>query len=1320
MAYLNPDTYLLDDDGTPESFLEDIMYRKEFAMYAKQDVGTGGPFAELRKLFDLNEELSKGNYLFLHAYQRFVENYFNPNNEFSRILISWQTGAGKTVPTLKMGINMLDHQARTNPGRMGNVIILGFSHATFRKELLQYPELGFLSREERREYQDLQRQAMKGNAAQQAILQEFVLKIKRRFTSKSSHRSRFLFMGYKQFANKLFIKNPKYEKQFTEHIASSSSLSGSEEHKLRMGSVSSSSDAVQNIVYESINITSMDESEILEAIAVGKIIVNEEMVAQFKNSLVICDEIHKVYNSEEKNNWGIAISTIMNRPGLGFRVIFLSATPINNNPTEIVDLLNMLIPPPHNGVRREDLFVAPNFTDLKPGALHLIGKLTAGRVSFLQDQDPKFYPRRIMHGESIKGIPLLKFVRCPMSKFHYATYEKVYTGAITQDSQNLIDFALPDPTSAFGMYQSSQITNKLHNATLEWKNDHGIDLQNDLIIGDILDGDVIGTYSTKFKKLLDMLNGFLRQRHSGKIFVYHDAVYISGVLFIQELLKRNGYLDESMTPMDDTLCSICGRERFHHTRIDKVAEESVADIAIESEDVQLANLVQVIDSIEGGYIGGADVEEPVSPIATEEEQKKPQEEYVNVDSAYVVHLGDDSIQGGKFTKGDTKKKAPPPVKKTAHAKATIKDHVFMPVRFIVAHSDIEKGYLNRNLEKFNHPDNLYGESIRIIIGSQLMKESSDLKAGRKCIVVRRPDNISSLIQIMGRIFRNYSCRGLPPEEWTTEYYILTSSCPDGTLGYEEEMYRRKILQYQTIQRIQRMMHIYAIDSAVNFSKISRIFNSKDSIGIDILPYTPAISYNPGDVARHLDTSTYEILYAENEVDMIVGFIKRAFIEWSPIWKFDDLWKFISADNSPFASDMVIRSSMLRLEYFAAALSRMVKSRTVEPSEKQDFMDKVFDPYNRYIQYPTIWGSAVATVEMVGEYYVLCPGGQVDPDLVYRHKAAESVVNRIELNSYVDAEISMDEEWNDFVSSYSDKSFEELDTILCSYSLVFHEYVLRRIIVAVNRILSHKTPDTEEPIPHWELTFYVRMLFAYDVIGIIIWASQDTQIGDKYKAWITPPCGFSETQACSNLEVTMEKNAKGSTNCMWCPANILSLYYSKMRLLSDVIGVSTGRANGKFTKKAVKGIALSGKVDASLYPVGFSLGKSYLYNTTSDGWMEYTPPITKAVENDIVIGYDERVEDELIVRFKLRNPVHKITKHLDVRKLEKGTACSSKSKEYLMEMADRLGLESGDKANVQTLCISIRSQLMYNEILERQKPPEKRKRWFYYVHESAMV
>ena len=59
-------------------------------------------------------------------------------------------------------------------------------------------------------------------------------------------------------------------------------------------------------------LNNLDEDGILNAIKNKKILLNHSLLEQFKNSLLICDEIHNVYNSLEKNNWGIALQFILN------------------------------------------------------------------------------------------------------------------------------------------------------------------------------------------------------------------------------------------------------------------------------------------------------------------------------------------------------------------------------------------------------------------------------------------------------------------------------------------------------------------------------------------------------------------------------------------------------------------------------------------------------------------------------------------------------------------------------------------------------------------------------------------------------------------------------------------------------------------------------------------------------------------------------------------------------------------------------------------------------------------------------------------------
>ena len=70
---------------------------------------------------------------------------------------------------------------------------------------------------------------------------------------------------------------------------------------------------------------------------------------------------------------------------------------------------------------------------MKKDAIKNIKLLSRGRVSYLKDTNPLYFPSKEYIGESIYGIPYLRFIRCPMSSFHYNTYKKIYKGNICLD-----------------------------------------------------------------------------------------------------------------------------------------------------------------------------------------------------------------------------------------------------------------------------------------------------------------------------------------------------------------------------------------------------------------------------------------------------------------------------------------------------------------------------------------------------------------------------------------------------------------------------------------------------------------------------------------------------------------------------------------------------------------------------------------------------------------------------------------------------------------------------------------------------------------------
>ena len=45
----------------------------------------------------------------LHGTQKFVENFINPNTMYSRILLNWQTGSGKTIGALSIAQKFVEN-----------------------------------------------------------------------------------------------------------------------------------------------------------------------------------------------------------------------------------------------------------------------------------------------------------------------------------------------------------------------------------------------------------------------------------------------------------------------------------------------------------------------------------------------------------------------------------------------------------------------------------------------------------------------------------------------------------------------------------------------------------------------------------------------------------------------------------------------------------------------------------------------------------------------------------------------------------------------------------------------------------------------------------------------------------------------------------------------------------------------------------------------------------------------------------------------------------------------------------------------------------
>lgn len=1437
----------------------DLLKRKEF-YWAKQWKVEKSKYENIIPRFMLQHIISKHSYLKLQGHQVFISNFMNPNTKYKRLHLMWSTGSGKTLGSLAIAMKFIEVyrlESELKQTNIGSVFIIGFAERVFKNELLRFPEFGFITHEERIIMNRLRHIAASGNPNDLIKYKEFAIKIKRRLTNRKGNGF-FKFFGYKAFVNRIFVLN------------------------------------------NGTNISDMNEDEIRKALKDGTITLNMDLLTEFKNSLIICDEIHNVYNTLEKNNWGVALQTVLDaEPSI--RCVTLSATPFNNSPTEVVDLLNLLLPPEQRLVK-SDLFVAEK--TLKPDAEEKLRRLVKNRFSFLIDTNPKHYPRMTLVGQPIENIPYLKFMRSPMSPLQYATYKSVYNGVLPQGSQHIGDLALPNPDGGeIGITSTDQIRKVIAAAPAKWKERHGIDFVKDKLQGEFLLRSNIAKYSTKYALMLDEITDCIKN-DKGKIFIYSNVVHVTGTMFIEQLLIKNGFIDDTSTPNAWTKCAVCGLTMREHPR-DLAAASSAhgGSGAISFDELsEMYNLNSVksasyVDNVGSGVgiAGGGQVDVATatkhtnyasmrgnvdkSPVVREtkcyynsklcfvymcgsaediatieklftgkvivikvnhemmsafknyrvldstssydyiyldkrteadpdsEEDSDDDESELSKFNVYTIERLEKHIRAElqKITYNMSFKQSVTDVvsnismshvlkpneqhhkhstrsiggtnaephnvygtnaephnvyganvggatHNTTHKSADAAPssiHQFMPARYIMANSEIDKSRMDYTLEKFNSVDNSNGERIMILVGSRIIKESYDLKAVRNVFIMERPNNIPTFLQIRGRAIRKDSHAALPPEKREVVIKLFTSCLPTKTRGqydlsYEEEKYKSKVQDFIVIQKIEKIIHENAIDAAINYEKnTGALLDDADKAPRDMLS---PLSYTPQHMLKReyspdeLSLSTFNIYHHATEINVVKTLIKRLFIELSSVWEYNDLFEAVRYPPYHYESDISLHS--LLEENFLIAINQLCWSADanfVEPYEEMKDTDGTsaviqhLFSFDKIILLPSGYHNVIVPInDGAKQYFILFPiinnSVKIDIEQPYRviRQAEQQVIN---INSFVQTK-HVDFDYEDkkriFYRKYADITIESMENVICEYGSIFHMRFLEECVQYVFNIWTDPTKDKDKMHE-----FYFKMLYYYDLLSLVLWAyTCKSSVMKEYLEYIVPTrakdiklkslsayekradveqtdnlTNSSEELATSGI-INLLKSTYNKTSNVWVPREFRDNF-------NKVVMLSLEMFNGDKRKTRIKT-----KVPAEYVPIGHFISKFPRIYHPKRGWDEnptYLQNDMVYIENNIIIGLDEKSATGVHIRFKLRNPIHSIKKYKDQRETEKGTVCKSKSKEFLMGIVAKLGIELDDKINVDELCVLIRSKLIRLELIERVK--KSNVKYFYFHYEA---
>ena len=850
MAYKQPIKYEDITDDAIRDMFSDIAHRKEFytTHYLKNDAaGSSG------------ERILGG--LRFHGGQVFLANFQNPNTPYERIGVNWQTGGGKSFAIIDISLRFLrQFKSRTAPIQTTpNIIIMAKSralHEDLTRHMLMYPELGFIAPEELVAIKRLEQAALEAGRGSSTFRHYAGNKgaLRRRITDKTRGTGYYQFYGYKEFAGKLFTVTKKGAEQ------------GVSIRELY--TVASKGDTVDKLL-----------GRLQDSVDKGLVGINMDIVAQLRGGILFADEIHHVYNVTEKNNYGVAIQYVLDylsnearqqRHISPPRAVFLSATMAPGSATEYIDMLNLIIPPTYlPGARhltKDEFFEFDGeVSKLKPGAAEKLGRLSAGRISYLLDSDTSKYPRREFGGEPIDGIPYLRFVKCPMSPLQVRTIEGVSRAAIAADihvsdrgvdsfppypvppipieSNALLDMVYPNPEftpkgmrgpAAVGLYSTVDTIQDIATAPEAWKDEVGVRIDMTptnirAVAGSILGVKRIGTYSSKYMHMMKHILELLRSGELGKIMIYHHWVQLSGVIQIEQILRENGLVAENEHAVPSTICAICGVPLSEHS------DQTRGHRAV----------------TENGAIG-------------------------------AKHVGANMISFG--------------------VPSGIPSHKFKAARYVIIYDKIDNVTTRMLIDRFNDPTNRFGHGIRVLVGSRKVGESWTFKAVRFLMVVSLPVNIPGYIQVLGRTVRHRSHEDLPPELRTCVVLTYVNTNPAGSPLVESpevHRYRLKMAEYHEIQEIERATRIYAVDAFANYERIAASIPSlaDKEATLDSLPYEPLLKpFEAG--LGDLSVSTFEAYgYGDQEVSDMVDIIWLLFGEYKKVWTVDDLWANVSRRGS---------------------------------------------------------------------------------------------------------------------------------------------------------------------------------------------------------------------------------------------------------------------------------------------------------------------------------------------------------------------------------------------------------------------------------------
>jgi superfamily II DNA or RNA helicase len=650
------------------------------------------------------------------------------------------------------------------------------------------------------------------------------------------------------------------------------------------------------------------------------------------------------------NEYGLALMKIKER-SKNLRIILLSGTPMKNLADDIIDMLNF-VRPNDKPILREKVFTGEKnyMMKFKEGGEEYLRKMATGYISYYRGSAPYTFAKKVSKGEVIDGLLFTHVVQCYMEKFQLETYK-----IATKEFDDALDRA------------SSAAANFVFPA---------------------LDKDrkkLIGVYST------EGISRVLNQLVSDKKTIID---LVNKQIFNQKINKDD--LSEFIKEgeMKNIIGNLYQLEYLKHfsikfykciERLNKLNElEKNPGTAFIYSNLTKAGGIEVFAEClkANGYL----------------EYKENPNEYIIEDDTR------DALTG--LTLVEFKKK--------------FRNREFKPATFIIVTGGSDDGIVDEDQEEkqriirevFNNVDNIYGEKIKLVLGSRVMTEGVNLANIKEIHILDVHYNLGKVDQVIGRGVR--MCQHKDSITETNKFpevniyrYVVSLK---GEMSSDEKLYQKGELKYLLVKRVERILKEIAIDCPLlhhanqfpeeleEFKDCYPVNEENKRKGLKLCPalcdfesceskcWDPKLKFDNKKKTyleledKEIDYGTFNKNLAGTEIQLIKDKIRDLY-RFKSVYTYEEILDKIKQTLSKH------QANLFEDKYFNMALDEMM------PRDENDFNSFTSTVYDRF-------GRNGYLIQREN-YYIFQPFNQdEDAPMFYRNNLEIDIENPVPVKNYI--------------------------------------------------------------------------------------------------------------------------------------------------------------------------------------------------------------------------------------------------------------------------------------------------------------------------------